>query len=183
MLRKIVFCLSFGIMSLFCFGEEINQYELISLSHVKGYQSVGLRAGHGTKNRLDIGLTYAYCFNERFSLLVELDREWAVFGNSEFTNLFLISPGLEHNLMNPAKWFYWHWGIGAAVGKDRWDNMVISRRVEGWVFGAQLGTGVEFIPWKRFSLVLKGQQYVLFGNNDNYFKPNISLALRFNFHK
>lgn len=183
MIRRILLCLSFGMASLFCLGEEINKHELITLSHVKGYQSVGLRGGHGTKNRFDIGMTYAYCFNEKMSFLVELDHERALFGNSDFTNLFLVSPGIEHNLMNPVRWFYWHWGMGAAVGIDRWDNRIIHQRVQGWVFGAQVGTGVEFIPWNKFSFVLKGQQYVLFGNDDSYFKPNISLALRYNFHR
>ena len=103
-------CLSVTLM--FCISgmaEPINQYEAVTLSHVKGCQSVGIRAGHGTKNIIDFGLTYAYCFNTRMSLLVELDHERASFGHTDFKNVILVSPGFEHNLINSTKWFYWHW--------------------------------------------------------------------------
>ncbi len=183
MIRKVLVWVVPFLMCASSWAEPINQYAAVTLSHVKGCQSVGIRGGHGTKNKFDVGLTYAYCFNEWMSFLVEMDREWASIGNCDFTNLILVSPGIEHNLKNPVPWFYWHWGIGPAVGVDRWDNRIISRREQGAVFGAQVGTGVEFIPWTKFTFVIKAQQYVLFGKDHNYFKPNFSLALRFNFHR
>ena len=177
-------CLSVTLM--FCISgmaEPINQYEAVTLSHVKGCQSVGIRAGHGTKNIIDFGLTYAYCFNTRMSLLVELDHERASFGHTDFKNVILVSPGFEHNLINSTKWFYWHWGLGAAVGYYKWYASWGNGRKECPCFGAQVGTGVEFIPWTKVSFVLKAQQYVLFSSAENYLKPNFSLAARFNFHR
>ena len=163
--------------------ERLNQYEAVTLSHVTGCQSVGLRAGHGTKNIIDFGLTYAYCFNTRMSFLVELDHERAFFGYTEFINTILVSPGFEHNLINSTRWFYWHWGLGPAVGYDKWLCDLVDVQEKGLCFGAQVGTGVEFIPWTKFSFVVKAQQYALFSKAENYLKPNFSLAVRFNFHR
>ena len=184
MMASKLFCLSVALMfGISCMAEPINQYEAVTLSHVTGCQSVGARVGHGTKNKIDFGLTYAYCFNTRMSLLVELDHETAQFGNTKFTNYILVSPGIEHNLLNPAKCFYWHWGIGPAVGYDRWYSDYVNEEKRCFCYGAQLGTGVEFIPKNKISFVLKAQQYVLFGSGDNYLKPNFSFAVRFNFHR
>lgn len=159
------------------------------LSHVKGCQSIGLRAGHGTKNLYDFGMTYTFCFNNKMSLLVEIDHEkWKdtyefELSRLEFTNVILVSPGIEHNLLNPCKWFYWHWGIGPAFGYDKWYSVTYDLDKSCFVYGAQAGTGVEFIPTTRWSIVLKAQQYALFSSAENYLKPNFSLAVRFNFHK
>ena len=189
MKKKLVIYLALLGMSLSCFGEEINSFELGHLSHVKGCQSIGLRAGHGTKNLYDFGMTYTYCFNNKMSLLVEIDHEkWKdtyEFEQSrlEFTNVILVSPGIEHNLLNPCKWFYWHWGIGPAFGYDKWYSVTYDLDKSCFVYGAQAGTGVEFIPTTRWSIVLKAQQYALFSSAENYLKPNFSLAVRFNFHK
>lgn len=191
MKRKILLSLFFGMASLICFGEEINKHELISLSHVKGFQSVGIRGGHGTKNLFDVGLTYTYCFSNRLALLVEVDHErwkngrirkyddWDV----EHVNYVMLSPGIEHIILNPNKWFFWHWGIGGAIGYDRWKSRYYRLERKGLVYGAQVGTGVEFMPFRHWSFVLKGQQYVLFSKPKNYLKPNFSLAFRYNFHK
>lgn len=178
--------LSLSVALMFCISsmaEPLNQYEAVTLSHVTGCQSVGLRAGHGTKNIIDFGLTYAYCFNTRMSLLVELDHERAFFGYTEFINTILVSPGFEHNLINSTRWFYWHWGLGPAVGYDKWLCDLVDVQEKGLCFGAQVGTGVEFIPWTKVSFVLKAQQYALFSKAENYLKPNFSLAVRFNFHR
>ncbi len=189
MLRKMFLCLSFGMASLFCFGEEINKHELISLSHVKGYQSVGVRYGHGTKDMFDVGATYTYCFNNKISLLVEVDHaQWMskdpyLKGNTKHKNVIMLSPGIEHIILNPVKWFYWHWGMGAVVGYDKWTVEKIQEEYTGFCYGAQVGSGVEFMTPKYLSVVLKGQQYVLFSKINNYLKPNFSVALRFNFHK
>lgn len=178
--------LSLSVALMFCISsmaEPLNQYEAVTLSHVTGCQSVGLRAGHGTKNIIDFGLTYAYCFNTRMSFLVELDHERASFGRTDFKNIILVSPGFEHNLINSSRWFYWHWGIGPAVGYDKWYTTWGDGEEGCPCFGAQVGTGVEFIPWTKVSFVLKAQQYALFSKAENYLKPNFSLAVRFNFHR
>lgn len=152
------------------------------LVHVSGCQSAGIRYGKGTKNKYDVGLTYAYVFNQKMSLLVELDHEEAEFGHSEFTNYLLLSPGVEYNLWNPAKWVYWHASGGASVGYDQWEAPIVDDETAGFVYGANVGTGFEFLPWSCLSVVVKAQQFLLFGNDDQYLKPNFSVGLRYNFH-
>lgn len=186
--KKLFFSLSFISVCVSGFSEEmINQYEMDGLSHVKGCQSIGMRGGKGTRSVFDIGLTYAYCFNSKFSLLFEVDHEKWVSEPSRVTeqvNMFLFSPGVEHNILNPTKWFYWHWGLGAAFGYDKWTTIAFNNQVDkAFCYGAQVGTGVEFIPWTRVSFVLKGQQYALFSKVANYLKPNFTAAVRINFHK
>lgn len=189
MMKKMFLCLSMLWASLFCFGEEINKHELISLSHVKGFQSVGIRGGHGTKNLFDVGATYTYCFNNRLALLVEVDHErwrskqWKNHVNTDFVNVIMLSPGVEHIIINPIPWFYWHWGIGAAIGYDKWSSPSLDIKEAAFCYGAQVGTGVEFMIGSRWSIVVKGQQYILFSKVQNYLKPNFSVAARFNFHK
>ena len=75
------------------------------LTHIKGMQSVGARFGIGVKNEYAMGLTYTYSINQKTNLIVELDREIATFGNSDFTNDILFSPGIEYSVWNPVKWF------------------------------------------------------------------------------
>lgn len=167
--------------------EMINQYELEGLSHVKGCQSIGIRGGKGTKSVYDIGMTYAYCFNSKISLLFELDHEkWLSKPNqmTEQVNVILFSAGAEHNILNPTKWFYWHWGLGGVIGYDKWTTIALNNQVDkALCYGAQVGTGVEFIPWTRVSFVVKAQQYALFSKVANYLKPNFTAAVRINFHK
>lgn len=186
-LKKLFVSVSLLHVCLFGFGEEINQYELEDLSHVKGCQSIGLRAGKGTKNLYDVGMTYAYCFNNKLSLLIEVDHErWEKRPNAvtKQTTVISVSPGIEHNILNPTKWFYWHWGLGAVLGYDKWTTVTLNNKEDkAFCYGAQVGTGVEFIPWTKCSFVVKGQQYVLFSSVMNYLKPNLSIAARFNFHK
>lgn len=155
----------------------------MELVHVKGCQSVGLRYGHGTKNKMDLGLTYMYVFNPKTQLVVELDHERATFGHSDFVNYALLSPGVEFNLKNPCKWFYWNWGVGASVGYDKWAAPIVDDERGGMVFGANVGTGVEFLPWTSVGFTVKAQQFFLFGNDYTYLKPNFSAGVRYNFHK
>ena len=187
--RFLVNLFMFVLLVVPCMGEEINEYELGQLSHVRGCQSVGIRGGHGTKNLFDVGLTYTYCFSNKISLLIEVDHErwndypsFAELRTVEHTNWVMLSPGFEHNLLNPVKWFYWNWGFGAAVGYDRWKSLRMDYEEKCFVYGMQAGTGLEFMPWTRFSFVLKAQQYLLFSKSANYLKPNFSLAFRINFH-
>lgn len=188
-MKKILFFLLIvSLPSLSINAEPINGHEYQGLNHVRGCQSVGGRYGHGTKNRYDIGLTYAYCFNNKISLLVEVDRErlWTEDKDvtcTSFLNAFMISPGIEYNLIHPVKWFYWQWGVGPCIGYDIWHNNFFSYDDKCFCVGAQTGTGVEFIPVTWLSFVLKGQQYVLFSKELNYLKPNFSVAVRFNFHR
>lgn len=153
-----------------------------ALVHVKGCQSIGVRYGMGTKNKYDVGLTYTYVFNQKSSLLVEIDHEEATFDQSDFVNDILVSPGIEYNLWNPAKWIYWHMDGGLSLGCDTWSCDIVNENTSGFVYGANLGTGIEILPWSFLSLNLKAQQFLLFGNNDQYLKPNFSIGLRYNFH-
>ncbi|MCQ2230669.1 MAG: hypothetical protein MJZ30_02290 [Paludibacteraceae bacterium] len=188
MIRKLFIYLCFQLTLFPIWAEEmINQHQMVSLSHVKGCQSVGIRGGKGTKSVYDVGLTYAYCFNSKISLLFELDHErWICRPKekTEMSNVVLLSAGVEHNILNPTKWFYWQWGLGAVVGYDKWITKRLDHLVDkDFCYGAQVGTGVEFVPWTRVSFLLKAQQYALFSKVENYLKPNFSAAVRINFHK
>ncbi|HQJ89032.1 MAG TPA: conjugal transfer protein TraO [Paludibacteraceae bacterium] len=165
---------------LFCFcGTQAQKVELV---HVKGCQSIGVRYGMGTKNKYDVGLTYTYVFNQSTSFLVEIDHEEASFGYSDFVNDILVSPGIEYNVWNPTKWLYWHVDGGASLGYDSWSCDLVNDKTSGFVYGANVGTGLEFIPWAFLSFNLKAQQFLLFGNDDQYLKPNFSLGIKYNFH-
>ena len=154
------------------------------LTHIKGNQAAGVRYGVGTKNKYDVGITYSYCFGNQYTFTSEVDHEEAVFGYSDFTNSILVSPCLEFESWQPAKWLYLEGGGGPAVGYDKWSCNLpgVNDSEEGIVYGAQIGIGLEFYPTSSVSILLKGQQYLLFGNDDQYLKPNFSIGLRYNFH-
>jgi hypothetical protein len=153
-----------------------------TLIHVKGMQSVGIRGGIGTKNKYDVGLTYNYSFDQKYTLISELDHEEATFGYSDFTNVFLYSVGADYAVWQPTNWCYLNLGLGACVGYDKWHADIVDDTQEGWVYGAQAGMNVEVFPWPFLSFDLKAQQYLLFGNKDQYLKPNFSIGIRYNFH-
>jgi len=166
----------------FCGFSQAQKAQKSTLVHVKGCQSLGIHGGVGTKNKYDVGLTYNYVFDKKISLLVELDHEEATFGYSDFVNVLLLSPGIEYNIWNPAKWLYWHIDGGASIGYDKWTADIVNDEVKGFVYGANVGTGFEFLPCSNFSINLKTQQFLLFGNDDNYLKPNFTLGFKYNFH-
>lgn len=153
------------------------------LTHVKGIHAIGVRGGIGTKNKYDVGLTYNYHFNSNMALCVEVDHEKAQFGHSEFTNILLLSPGVDYSPFNPWNWSYLTINLSASVGYDRWTCLEIHEKKSGIVYGANTGISWEVIPWHFLSFVIKAQEYILFGNNDQYLKPLFTLGIRYNFHK
>lgn len=153
------------------------------LTHVKGVHAVGVRGGIGTKSDYDVGLTYSYYFNSKTALLLEADYERAKFGMSDFSGVVLVSPGVVYSVWNPAVWFYMNLSVGASVGYDNWRCDIVDEEVSGMVYGANVGYSLEFFPSSRISCLLKAQQYMLFGNDDQYLKPLFSVGVRYNFHK
>lgn len=160
----------------------VHAENMSSLDHIKGSQSVGVRGGVGTKNKFDVGLTYTFSFNNRFSLTMELDHEEAQFGESKFSNVILVAPGVDFNVWNPTKWFYLSLSAGGALGCDVWKCDDLATKQKGFVAGPQAGVGFEFLPVSFISILAKAQQAALFGNESHYFKPNFSLGVRYNFH-
>lgn len=153
------------------------------LTHVKGVHAVGVRGGIGTKSDYDVGLTYSYYFNSKTALLLEADYERAKFGTSDFSGVVLVSPGVVYSVWNPAVWFYMNLSVGASVGYDNWRCDIVDEEVSGMVYGANVGYSLEFFPSSRISCLIKAQQYLLFGNDDQYLKPLFSVGVRYNFHK
>lgn len=153
------------------------------LTHVKGVHAVGVRGGIGTKSDYDVGVTYSYYFNSKTALLLEADYERAKFGMSDFSGVVLVSPGVVYSVWNPAVWFYMNLSVGASVGYDNWRCDIVDEEVSGLVYGANVGYSLEFFPSSRISCLLKAQQYLLFGNDDQYLKPLFSVGVRYNFHK
>lgn len=153
------------------------------LTHVKGVHAVGVRGGIGTKSDYDVGVTYSYYFNSKTALLLEADYERAKFGMSDFSGVVLVSPGVVYSVWNPAVWFYMNLSVGASVGYDNWRCDIVDEEVSGMVYGANVGYSLEFFPSSRISCLLKAQQYLLFGNDDQYLKPLFSVGVRYNFHK
>lgn len=153
------------------------------LTHVKGVHAVGVRGGIGTKSDYDVGVTYSYYFNSKTALLLEADYERAKFGTSDFSGVVLVSPGVVYSVWNPAVWFYMNLSVGASVGYDNWRCDIVDEEVSGMVYGANVGYSLEFFPSSRISCLIKAQQYMLFGNDDQYLKPLFSVGVRYNFHK
>lgn len=153
------------------------------LTHVKGIHTVGIRGGIGTKNKYDFGATYHFHFNAKTALCVEADHEVATFGHSDFTNLILLSPGVDYSPANPWGWSYITLNLAASVGWDKWECAELGKEVDGIVYGANAGLSWEVFPWSFLSFQLKAQEYILFGNDDQYLKPLFTLGICYNFHK
>ncbi len=152
------------------------------LTHVKGIHTIGLRGGIGTKNKCDFGLTYNYHFNPKIALSVEADHEMATFGHSDFTNIILVSPGVDYSPVNPWGWSYITLNLAANIGCDKWECKDLNLEKKGFVYGANAGFCWEVFPWSFLSFALKAQEYIVFGNDDQYLKPLFTLGVRYNFH-
>jgi hypothetical protein len=160
-------------------GETQEQEHVLT----KGMQTIGIRYGVGTKNRYDIGLTYSYSLGNKYTLICELDHEEATFGNSDFTNVFLLSPSIDIKLWEPQKWLTYYVGGGPAIGYDKWESDIVNDKESGIAIGAQAGMNFEIHPWKKISLVAKAQQYIIYSNSDCYLKPNFSLGIKYKIQK
>lgn len=178
-MRKVISIL----IALFSLTFVYAEHEKISLLHTKGQQSVGARFGKGTKNKFDVGLEYQRCFNQRTSLLCQLDMERATFGYSDFSNIFLFGAGLDIMCFHPKTWMFIDLDIMGNVGYDKWTCELLEAEKSGIVGGANVGGLIEFYPTTKFSIVLGGQEYLLFGNDNNYLKPNFYLGFRYVWNK
>ena len=170
------------ILVLFCFHYSVCVVEA-QLNHVKGINSFGVRGGIGTKNLFAVGLTYNYHFNSKLSLNVEVDHERAKFGTSNFVGVAFLSPGVEYSVWSPLTWLYVNLSLAGSVGYDIWKNDFVDDEVKGIVGGVNAGCGLEFVPWHFLSLTLRTQQYLLFGNDDQYLKPLFTVGVKYNFSK
>ena len=150
---------------------------------MKGINSLGVRGGIGTKNLFAVGFTYNYHFNSKISLSVEVDHERAKFGGSDFVGVVLLSPGVEYAVWSPLTWFYLNLSLAGSVGYDVWRNDLVNGEVKGIVGGVNAGAGVEFVPWHFLSFTLRAQQYLLFGNDDQYLKPLFTAGVKYNFSR
>lgn len=167
------------LISLFAITNVFAEHEKVSLLHTKGQQAIGARFGKGTKNKFDVGLEYERCFNQRAGLLCQLDMERATFGNSEFSNQFLFGAGIEIMCFHPKPWMFIDLNLMGNVGYDQWTCEELEAEKSGIVGGANIGAALEMYPAKKVAIVLGGQQFLLFGNDTNYLKPNFSLGVRY----
>lgn len=153
------------------------------LTHVKGIHTIGVRGGIGTKNKYDYGIIYHYHFNAQSALSAEIDHEIATFGHTDFTGIVLLSPGFNYSPANPWGWSYITLNLAASVGWDKWECKEINKEICGIVYGANAGVAWEIYPRSFLSIEIKAQEYILFGNDDQYIKPLFSLGVCYNFHK
>jgi len=175
-LTAIVFISLFFCLSSFSQGRNRH-----AIRHARGFNQIGLRAGIGTENKIAYGLSYNYHFNTNTSLSVELDREEAVFGYTDFTNQILIAPGVDYAFWQPSNFLYFHAGISACVGMDSWKSQLVSESTDILIYGVNVGLNSEVYIGSYLSAVIKAQQYFLTGDGYSYLKPNFSLSLRYNF--
>lgn len=167
------------LISLFAMTNVLAEHEEISLLHIKGQQAAGMRFGKGTKNKFDLGLEYQRCFSSKTGLICQLDMERAEFGNSEFSNQFLLGAGLEVVCFHPKTWMFIDLDIMGNVGYDKWTCEALEAEKAGIIGGANIGGVLEMYPAQKIAIILGGQQYLLFGNSTNYLKPNFFVGLRY----
>lgn len=169
-MKRIAFLILFTLVA------SITSAQLV---HSKGQMGLGVRGG-GAYHGWNIGVMYDYHFNNEVALLVEVDREKADFEYSHFTNTILLGVGANFKVWNPTTWLYMHGSVAGNVGYDIWDCKIIDWKHEHVVYGANAGIDFEFIPWNHVSFVVKGRQFLLFGDGDSYAKPDYSLGVKFN---
>lgn len=150
------------------------------LVHTKGKMGVGFRGGIGTKNEYNIGLFYHYYTSSQLGVFLEVDREKAKFDHSNFTNQFLVGVGCEYAFWKPCKWLYMNLSLAGNIGYDEWICTIMDWQEKHLFGGLNGGFGLEAYPWHFLSFVLKARQFVLFGKGENYFKPDFSLGVKFN---
>lgn len=167
------------LIALLSFTSVYGEHEKVSLLHTKGHQAIGARFGKGTKNKFDVGLEYERCFSQRGGLLCQLDMERAEFGNSEFNNIFLFGAGLEIMCIHPYPWMFIDVDLMGNIGYDQWVCEALDAEKAGVVGGANVGGTLELYPANKVAIVIGVQQYLLFGNDISYLKPNFSLGVRY----
>lgn len=165
-----------------------NAAERYGLTHVKGINTVGVKAGTGWGDTFDVGLTYQYYFHRQWSFITAVDYERGMFDKSGYQSVRLM-PGVEYAVWQPSTWLYLHL-TGNVIGSyDIWDNPAMQDRYSGFGTGLALGFNLEFYALPELSFTLGAQQgweYTWLkdpaGNNlgYNYFFPNFSIGIRYN---
>lgn len=153
------------------------------LTHVKGINSVGLRAGTGWGNTFDVGLSYQYYFHRRWSFITNVDYERGVFNKSGFQAVTL-TPGVEASVWHPISWLYIHLHANALVSYDMWEQKDMMENSNGVGVGVVAGFNLEFYTMPELSITVGAQQswrYTWLPTGDNnYFSPLFSIGLRYN---
>lgn len=167
------------LVSIITMMEVMAEHDNATLLHIKGQQSAGARFGKGTKNKFDIGLEYERCFTNKIGLICQLDMEKATFGNSEFSNQFLMGTGIELVCFHPAIWMFIDLNLMGNVGYDKWTCEELEAEKSGIVGGSNIGASMEIHPTQKFAIVAGAQEYLLFGNDTHYLKPNFYLGVRY----
>ena len=129
-MRKTIFVLAL----ICCFPLFSNA----QLTHVQGVNAIGIRGGTGVKGTMNFGLTYNYYVARTLSISAELDYERGKIDNSLFQG-YLLSPGVEWSVWNPAKWFYLNLTGGLSAGYDIWKDPTVDAKFQGFTFGGNLG--------------------------------------------
>ncbi|MCQ2369280.1 MAG: conjugal transfer protein TraO [Paludibacteraceae bacterium] len=159
-------------------------YAESSISHIKGMNAIGFRAGTGLGQTFDVGILYQYHFSKRWSFLANVDFEKGKFQNADFWGI-KVYPGVECSVWHPASWFYLHLIGDINMGYDNWENKDIDKKTSGFVLGLDLGVNFEFYAIPQLSFVLQAQQGWDWGfyntGGYNYFHPLFSLGIKYNF--
>lgn len=153
------------------------------LIHTKGKMGVGVRGGIGwikSNHAYNLGLMYHYYTGNKTGILVEVDREKAEFEYSNFTNHFLVGAGFEYAVWKPCKWLYMNLNFCGNFGYDEWNCKIMDWKEKHFIGGANGGFALEAYPWHFLSVMLKARQFLLFGKEMNYLKPDFSLGLKYN---
>ena len=181
-MRKRI-CLLIGMAALALSVQAAGDF---GLQHVKGINSLGLRAGTGWGNTFDVGMTYNYYFHRRWSLSVEADYEHDYFKPYALYNGFRIAPGAEAMVWQATSWLYLHLNAHLLWGWDWWENRLEENagKDNGTLLGCDLGFNLEFYAIPDLSFTLgAGQQFRhswLKEEKYYYFTPLFQVGVRYN---
>lgn len=181
-MKKTILILCMAALSMCCTMSA----QGLRLTHVKGINSVGLRAGTGWGNTWDVGLSYNYYWGRHWSFVTNVDYESGKFGKSNFSGI-CVAPGVEASVWHPTTWMYLHLTGAANVGYDWWYNTDMQQATNGFSLGAALGFNLEFYAMRELSFIVAAQQSWRYSwlneTNTNYFSPLFSVGIRYNIHQ
>lgn len=155
------------------------------LQHVKGINSIGVRAGTGWGNTFDVGLTYNYQFHRRWTVQVNADYERGLFKPYAGYQGFRLAPGAEAMVWQPCRFMYLHLNSHFIWGWDWWNNRLgegISDN--GTLVGCDLGFNLEFYALSELSFTLGAAQEFRYSwlsqENYHYFAPLFTVGIKYN---
>lgn len=160
---------------------------MAQLRHVKGFNSVGIKAGTGICKTGTVGLSHNYYFAKRWSVATDADFEFGRYGTASYFGA-LLSPGAEFAAWQPLKWFYLHLAAHLNLGVDKWDNADGDYHLTSFVLGGDLGFNIEMYVYKRLSVIVAARQHCFWRTNPGegqkgyYFKPQFLAGIRYSFY-